>query len=73
MDEMNRYLVEPLCRAGTAEVRSFLDYAPELSEREVPDPFFGGPEGFEHVVDLVEAASEGLLKEIKEKQLAGRI
>ena len=38
-----------------------LDFAPELGTREVPDPYYGGPAGFEHVLDLVEAASTALL------------
>ncbi len=38
-----------------------LDFAPELGTREVPDPYYGGPAGFEHVLDLVEAASAALL------------
>ncbi len=33
--------------------------------RDVPDPYYGGPEGFEQVLDLVEAACRGLLTEIK--------
>jgi protein-tyrosine phosphatase len=36
----------------------------------VPDPYYGGSQGFEHVMNLVEEASEGLLEEIKEKHLA---
>ena len=71
MDEENRRFVEPLC-GGTrsrAEVRPFLEYASGRSEREVPDPFYGGPEGFELVLDLVEAASEGLLEDIRERHL----
>ena len=71
MDEMNRRLVEPLCRNGAAEVRLFLDYAPELPEQEIPDPYYGGPAGFDRVIKLVEAASEGLLEDIKKKHLAG--
>ena len=39
----------------------FCDYAPDGSEKEVPDPYFGGPKGFEQVFDLVSQASEGLL------------
>jgi protein-tyrosine phosphatase len=42
-------------------VRLFLEYAPGLGRREVPDPYSGGPEGFEDVLDLVEAAARGLL------------
>jgi protein-tyrosine phosphatase len=70
MDEENYRAVAALCRGGGAEVRPFLDYASDRAETEVPDPFYGGPEGFEHVLDLVETASEGLLEEIKEKYLA---
>ena len=43
----------------------FLDFAPHLGLREVPDPYYGGPEGFETVLELVERASEGLLAYIR--------
>jgi protein-tyrosine phosphatase len=36
-----------------------------LSGRDVPDPYYGGPEGFEQVLDLVEAACRDLLLELK--------
>lgn len=42
----------------------FLDLAPELGVREVPDPYYGGTDGFEHVLDLIEAASDSLLEKI---------
>jgi len=32
---------------------------------EVPDPYYGGPEGFENVLDILEDSCEGLLNEIK--------
>jgi len=38
----------------------FLDLAPHVGLREVPDPYHMGPEGFEHVLDLVEEASAAL-------------
>jgi protein-tyrosine phosphatase len=47
-----------------AEVKLFLDYHP-AGKRDVPDPYYGGPDGFEHVLDLVEAASRELLKKIR--------
>ena len=47
-----------------ARVRMFLDFAPGVREVEVPDPYVGGPEGFEHVLDLIEEASDGLLAEV---------
>jgi low molecular weight protein-tyrosine phosphatase len=71
MDEENRLLVEPLCKGGRAEVRLFLDYAPGFPQREIPDPYYGGRDGFELVMDLVEAASEGLLEDIRRRHLSG--
>lgn len=51
--------------ASDAKVGLFLDYADAFSEREVPDPYYGGDSGFEHVLDLVEDAARGLLRELK--------
>ena len=42
----------------------FLDLVPGIGRREVPDPYFGGPDGFETVLDLTERASEALLARI---------
>jgi protein-tyrosine phosphatase len=64
MDEENYRKVAGICASG-AEVRPFLDYA-SGPETEVPDPYYGGPDGFEHALDLIEQASEGLLAEIRE-------
>ena len=44
----------------------FLDFT-VMQEREVPDPYYGGEHGFEHVLDLVESASNGLLAHIKKE------
>ncbi len=71
MDEHNYRRVAALCRGG-AVVSPFLDFAADSPEREVPDPYSGGPEEFEHVLDLVEEASEGLIGEIRERHLGGR-
>ena len=71
MDEYNYRTVSALCEGG-AVVRPFLDFAPDLPEREVPDPYSGGPDEFEHVLDLVEEASEGLLQDIRERHLRQR-
>ena len=71
MDEENYHAVASLCR-GSALVRPFLDFAKDTPEREVPDPFYGGPEGFEHVLDLVEEASEGLIEDIREHHIKDR-
>jgi protein-tyrosine phosphatase len=52
---------------GKAEVALFLDYATNYTETEVPDPYYGGNNGFEFVLDLVEDASAGLLQHIREQ------
>jgi protein-tyrosine phosphatase len=72
MDEENYRAVASLCR-GSAVVRPFLDFAKDAPEREISDPFYGGSEGFERVLDLVEEASEGLLNDIRERHLEERI
>ncbi len=40
------------------------DYCSRHREREVPDPYYGGPDGFERVIDIIEDAAEGLLREL---------
>jgi len=72
MDEENYRKVAALCQ-GKAVVRPFLDFATDSPEREVPDPYSGGPDEFEHVLDLVEEASEGLLDDIRERHLSRRV
>ena len=51
-----------------AKVRYFREFDPEAKARgdlEVPDPYYGGERGFEDVLDMVEAASRGLLAELR--------
>lgn len=71
MDEENYAAASRLCPGNTV-VRPFLDFAHGSPEREVPDPYFGGPDGFERVLDMVEEASRGLLQDIRHRHLAGR-
>lgn len=47
--------------ASRAKVQLFCDYAHGHDTTEVPDPYYGGPEGFETVLDLVEDGCSGLL------------
>jgi protein-tyrosine phosphatase len=42
----------------------FLELAPKLGVAEIPDPFYGGADGFERALDLIEAASDSLLERI---------
>lgn len=46
-------------------IRLFLEFAPESGTTEVPDPYYGGPNGFEEVLDLVEVAARGLLNHVR--------
>ncbi|CAG0983553.1 low molecular weight phosphotyrosine protein phosphatase [Burkholderiales bacterium] len=57
--------LEAMCPARYAgRLGLFLDVAPRLGVREVPDPYDGGAEGFETVLDLVEAASRELAAQL---------
>ena len=46
-------------------IRLFLDYAPETGQRDVPDPWYGGPADFERMLDLVEAGVDGLVAALR--------
>lgn len=46
------------------KLKLFLEFSP-LPEDEVPDPYYGGPEGFEQVLDMAEAASRGLIDHVR--------
>lgn len=68
-DQGHLRTVRGLCSEDPDRVRLLLDYAPHLPEREIPDPYYGGPDGFEYAMDLIEEASEGLLADIREWHL----
>ncbi|MEX0692804.1 MAG: low molecular weight protein-tyrosine-phosphatase [Rhodospirillales bacterium] len=65
MDRLSQ-LCPPPCRG---KVHLLLDFAPALSVREVPDPYYGGDDGFDTVFDMIEAASLGLLEDIRKNRL----
>jgi len=46
------------------KIELFLNYAPERNESDVPDPYYGGQNGFAHVFDLVEDASRGFYQSV---------
>ena len=52
------------------KIRRFLDFAPQVPTKDVPDPFYGGPEGFDHALDLIEQAARGLLAHLLEDAAA---
>jgi len=66
MDRSNYSDLMEICPPGMEyKLRLFLEFAPLLEDSEVPDPYYGGRSGFERVLDMVEAASEGLLTELR--------
>jgi protein-tyrosine phosphatase len=69
MDDDNYTTLINACPAAHKhKVQYFLDYAPQLNQREVPDPYYGGEYGFERVLDMIEAASEGFLTTLQATQ-----
>lgn len=67
MDRDNLSFLRRMARPGT-EVRLFRSFDPAAPEGgEVPDPYYGGPEGFVEVLELVEAAAEGVAKHIADE------
>ena len=68
MDDENYQNLEDIAPDGCEDKLSlFLDFSKEYPETQVPDPYYGGDQGFEHVFDLVESASRGLLEDIKKR------
>lgn len=54
---------------GAARVRLLREYDPRAhGDLDVPDPYMGGEQGFEHVLDLVTAACQGLLAELQARR-----
>lgn len=51
-------------------IRLMMEFAPNAPSRHVPDPYYGGPQGFEEVLDLLEEAAQGLLAELRSRQRA---
>lgn len=70
MDQGHYRYLRALCPRGLDhKVKLFLDFAPHLNLKDVPDPYYGGAHGFENVLDLIEEAARGLLAEIQENHL----
>jgi protein-tyrosine phosphatase len=71
MDQANLNVLHRRAPAHSRDrVRLFLEFAPNAAVTEVPDPYYGGPNGFEEVLDLVEAATHGLLHHLRQRTRA---
>ena len=65
MDEQNLADLRRIAPAHSHQrIKLMMDFAPELGVRNVPDPYYGSARGFEEVLDLLQAASEGLLADL---------
>ncbi len=70
MDHENLSDLARICPPGKEDrLALFLDFAPALGHRHVPDPYYGGHQGFEHMLDLIEGGSQGLLAHIRRTHL----
>jgi protein-tyrosine phosphatase len=69
MDRLNREVLRARAEPSAhTRIRLLLEFAgrdPESDEADVPDPYYGGEVGFEKVLDLIEEATEGLLREVQ--------
>lgn len=68
MDWDNLALMQSACPPGhERKLRRLMEFAPAAPSPVVPDPYLGGAQGFEEVLDLVEQACDGLLKHLEKR------
>jgi protein-tyrosine phosphatase len=66
MDREHREILGGLAPPSAGhKLRLMMEFARRSAHDEVPDPYYGGPEGFELVLDLLEDAAEGLLETLR--------
>jgi protein-tyrosine phosphatase len=69
MDRDNLALLREACPPEEQHrVGLLLKYARNAKHDEVPDPYYGGPEGFERVLDLIEDGCAGLIEELRRRK-----
>jgi len=67
MDRENLVNLVSIAGGDEKKIRLFMEYSQRFDETEVPDPYYGGANGFERVLDMIEDASEGLLRELRRR------
>jgi protein-tyrosine phosphatase len=71
MDGTNLRALERLCPSQHGhKLKLLMEFSTGPALREVPDPYYGDEQGFEHVLDMVEQAAQGLLDHLR-RRLAG--
>ena len=69
MDHENLRLIQALAPAHLRDKpRLLMSFAPDYGIDEVPDPYYGGDQGFEQVLDMIEAACAGLIQAIQRQR-----
>lgn len=61
--------LEKTCPAPKAKIVMFCDFCEDHEEEEVPDPYYGGPEGFKKVLDLLEDGCDVFIRKFQEGTL----
>lgn len=70
MDRSNLMHLEALAPEDhVARVRLFLEFSTSAAVTQVPDPYYGGDDGFDEVLDLIEDGARGLLDHIKKQHM----
>lgn len=68
MDWDNLALLQDICPSGAQKkVRRLAEFCLTSDSPVIPDPYYGGADGFDQVLDLVEDAAEGLLRFVKQR------
>jgi len=66
MDPLNVAVMEEVCPdQHRSRIRLLMEFAPTIEREDVPDPYYGGSNGFEYVLDLAEEASAGLVTHVR--------
>ena len=66
MDQDHYAILSHMAGASAGhKLKLMMSYAQRFKERDVPDPYYGGPQGFERVLDLLEDAASGLLGSLR--------
>ena|SRR5688572_16157645 len=72
MDKSNhKGLLKLAPKEHQGKIRLFMDCAPNFGVHEIPDPFFGDKDGFDYVVQLVDAACRGLVRSLNARPPGG--
>jgi protein-tyrosine phosphatase len=70
MDRDHHSILSRLAQPSNGhKLKLMMSYARRFREEEVPDPYYGGPQGFERVLDMLEDASQGLLETLRRKSI----